>query len=177
MKIYTKSGDNGETVLLNGKRVAKSEPIVEVLGCFDELNASLGLLHTFRNKEIRDTVIDLQKDLFLMASNLVEDSGKVDYKRKTEKLEKLIDKLDKKPPKLNNFILPGGSRHAAQLHFSRALARRLERRVTAVQKDYDHIPKLMKYLNRLSDLLFVMARYANLKLGIKEIIWNKKKEK
>lgn len=175
MKIYTKIGDNGETLLLNGKKISKNAPIIEVLGCFDELNASLGLLHTLRDKKIKKIILDLQKDLFHMGSNLIVGDSKIDYEVEVKKLEKLIDELNQELPQLKNFILPGGSGHAAQLHFSRSLARRLERRVVSIQKKYQHVAGLMKYLNRLSDLLFVMARYVNFKLGIKEIIWKNKK--
>ena len=175
MKIYTKKGDNGETVLLNGKKVKKDDPIVEVIGCFDELNASLGLIHTVRTKQIKKIILDLQRDLFLMGSSIVGGDHTIDYLEKTRKLEELIDEFSKQMPPLKNFILPGGSKYAAQLHLSRALARRLERRVVSVQKEHQYIRDLMKYLNRLSDLLFVMARYVNFKLGIKETIWKKEK--
>lgn len=175
MKIYTKTGDNGETVLLNGEKVGKQSPVVEVIGCFDELNASLGLVHPIRNKKIKGIVLDLQRDLFLMGSSIVGRVEAVNYEEKTKKLEDLIDELSAQLPALKNFILPGGSKYAAHLHLSRSLARRLERRVVSIQKEHPKVKDLMKYLNRLSDLLFVMARYVNFKLGIKETIWKKEK--
>ena len=175
MKIYTKTGDNGETVLLNGKKVKKDDPIVEIIGCLDELNASLGLLHTIRNKKIKSVVLDLQRDLFLIGSFIVGEDQAIDYDNKTKKLENFIDDFTNKLPALKNFILPGGSKHAAQLHLSRSFARRLERKIISIQKEHEQVKDLMKYLNRLSDLLFVMARYVNFKLGIKETIWKKEK--
>ncbi|MCL4397975.1 cob(I)yrinic acid a,c-diamide adenosyltransferase [Patescibacteria group bacterium] len=136
MKIYTKKGDKGETGLIGGKRVPKTDPVVEALGTIDELNAHLGNLNLPLEK--------IQQDLMALASEVA--GGK--KARVNEKwLEKEIDRMEKELPPLHNFILPTGS-----VHLARAVCRRTERRVTAVLG-------YSKYLNRLSDYLFVLARW------------------
>jgi len=174
MTVYTKKGDKGKTTV-NNVHLAKNDALLKVLGNLDELNSSLGLLHTIRNKKIRIIILDLQKDLFSIGADLASRKKAFAYEGCTEELERKIDDLSKSLPPLRNFILPGGSKNAAQLQISRSVARRLERSIVSLKKTgkYNELPLLqvVKYTNRLSDLLFVMARYVNFKLGIKEIIW------
>lgn len=178
MKVYTKTGDDGKTSLYNTKlRVKKSDPVFDVLGSLDELNAQLGFLHRTKLKEVRDLVYSIQKDLFMLGAYVagkklgVED--KVYWKSRLEHLESDIDFFDTKNTLLTNFILPGGCVESCHLHASRVLARNLERSFVKYKektrlKNCDFI---QVYLNRVSDLFFVMARYANKKLQIKDIIW------
>ncbi len=149
MKIYTKKGDFGETGLLGGRRVPKSDPIVEALGSIDELNAILG---TLDNPELPR----IQAELMLINSYI---AGFKTAIPDTGELEKSIDKMEIGLPKLTNFILPKGL-----LHMARAICRRAERRVVVAGFK-------IKYLNRLSDYLFVLARYVNFKNHVPEIIW------
>ncbi len=178
MPIYTKQGDKGETNL-NSSTLKKSHPLLDLIGNIDELNSSLGLLHAIRNKKIRALVEDLQNDLFSLGAKLSGAKIDLNYSSRTNDIEHAIDELSLSLPKLSNFIIPGGSKFAAQLQLSRAVARRTERSAVAlmekgVLKDSEG-EGLITYLNRLSDLLFVMARYVNFKLGIKDTIWPKKR--
>lgn len=153
MKIYTKTGDKGETGLFGGKRVKKSDKIVEALGSIDELNATLGTLDI--------PLEDIQKDLMVIAARIAGFP-----KRKAlsvKKLEKEIDKMQEELPELRNFILPKG-----QIHLARAVCRRIERRI--IDSGFRRNDTL-KYLNRLSDYLFVLARFINYKNKIKETVW------
>ncbi len=157
MKIYTKTGDKGETGLFGGKRVQKSDKIIEALGAIDELNAVLGTLDL--------PLEDIQKDLMVIAAQIAGFSarGGSALGRKSLKLEEEIDKMEEELPELRNFILPKG-----QIHLARAVARRTERRIV----DADgHRHDALKYLNRLSDYLFVLARFINHKNKIKETRW------
>jgi cob(I)alamin adenosyltransferase len=179
MKIYTKNGDQGKT-RINHQSLEKDALILDVLGHFDELNSSLGLLHTLRNKKIKKIVLQLQDDCLAIGADLARKLDEFAYMEKVEEFEKIIDELSEELPHLKNFILPGGSRHAAQLQISRSIARRLERRLVTLKNSGKYPKKLLKgtivYVNRLSDLLFVMARYVNFKLGIKEIIFKIKND-
>ncbi|MBI3559040.1 cob(I)yrinic acid a,c-diamide adenosyltransferase [Candidatus Gottesmanbacteria bacterium] len=159
MKIYTKAGDKGTTSLFNGLRIKKSDKIVEALGSIDELNAMLGTLDL--------PLENIQKDLMVIAAQVAGYSarGGSALGRKSLKLEKEIDKMQRELPELRNFILPKG-----QIHLARAVARRCERTVIKAIKPIKAI-KIIKYLNRLSDYLFVLARFVNYKNKIKETIW------
>lgn len=151
MKIYTKTGDKGETSLFNGLKVKKSHKIIEALGTIDELNAWMGLLK----------LTDIQKDLMAISAQV---AGFKKFKSlKVERLEKEIDRMQEELPELRNFILPMG-----QIHLARAVCRRAERRIVDPARGRDDI---LKYLNRLSDYLFVLARWENFKKGEKEILW------
>jgi len=123
--------------------------------------------------------LSLQADLFAIGTDMAGFNKVFSYEEKTKDLENHIDHLSESLPSLNNFIIPGGSKYSAQLHISRAIARRLERSLVALKKssgkDNLSAKKVIGYVNRLSDLLFVMARYVNFKLGIKETIWPKRK--
>lgn len=152
MKIYTKTGDKGETGLYGGKRVAKSDAIIEALGTLDELNAFLGTID-FDFEEI-------QKDLMTVAAEIGGYEGNRGYAQRTDRLEREIDRMQEDLPELRNFILPKG-----QIHYARTICRRAERRVVAAGF------KII-YLNRLSDYLFVLARHVNAKNKITEKIWS-----
>lgn len=180
MKIYTRTGDNGETSLLYGGRFRKSETIFEILGTLDELNAHLGLVCTYKNIKVRKLVSTLQSDLFFVGATLADtrvSKSKFEFLvEKTNYLETQIDLIDSKLPQLTNFILPGGSLTAAYLHLSRAICRRLERILvsyaTHAKKDKMDYAPLLKYINRLSDLLFVLSRYVNKLQSKRDIIWS-----
>lgn len=153
MKIYTKTGDKGTPSLFNGLKVKKSNKIIEALGSLDELNAVLGTIEL-------PQIVEIQKDLMLINASI---AGFKTVIPKAEKLEKEIDKMERTLPKLKNFILPQG-----QLHVARAVCRRAERKVVDSGRGQNDI---LKYLNRLSDYLFVLARYENHKKRVREIVW------
>ncbi len=177
MAIYTKTGDEGETSLLGKKRVSKSNAVFSLLGTFDELNASLGVISDTQPKT-KEILNNIQNDIFMLGSILAgyKESADFDVKlnNRVEEFESNIDEISTELPELTNFILPGGCDSAAKLHFSRAVCRRLERETVAF---FESEPKakyksvILKYVNRLSDLLFVLARYENYKKGVQDIIW------
>lgn len=174
MKIYTKKGDQGKTSIGDGTKREKYDELFDLLGTLDELNASLGFLHTSRNKKIKNIVLKIQEDLFRVGAYLVSKNKDFIIEEKIAWLEETIDQLEKENPQLKNFILPGGSRYSAHLHLSRAISRRLERVFVSYYNSHkkDKVnSQLLSYFNRLSDLLFVMARYVNVKLGIKDKIF------
>lgn len=175
MKIYTKNGDKGKSSILNKKNIPKHDIVFELVGTLDELSAHLGILHTSRDKEIKKICLTVQEDLFTIGSVLAGFPDTIDLSERTKWLEEVIDEYDAKNDPLENFILPGGSKYAAHLHIARAVCRRLERKVVLFRDNNDKLnPELLMYVNRLSDLFFVLARYTNKKLGVKDIIWNKK---
>jgi cob(I)alamin adenosyltransferase len=180
MKIYTRTGDSGDTGLFNGKRVAKSHPRVAAYGDLDELNAVVGLAESLiSDSEITKTLVEIQKDLFSLGAQLADpDFGE---KRRSPKvsipenritdLERQIDQWEADLAPLQNFILPGGSRAGACLHVARTVCRRAERQVIYLSQQ-EKVPSLtLTYLNRLSDFLFVLARYINNKANTPEISW------
>lgn len=156
MKIYTKTGDGGTTSPFNGKRVKKSHKIIEALGSIDELNAVLGTVDL-------PEIDDVQKDLMAIASKMAGFKKNKVPDSRVQWLEKEIDRMQEKLPELRNFILPKG-----QIHFARAICRKTERRIVDSGRGQNDI---LKYLNRLSDYLFVLARWENFKNKKKEIIW------
>ncbi len=160
-RIYTRAGDNGETTLFGGKRVSKIDPRIHTGGGIDELNALLGVVSSFtKSKKIKNWIYEIQNDLFIIQAYLAHAPKKLDTAR-TERLEKIIDGIEKKLSSLRTFILPGGNQSAALLHFARTVVRRAEREVIALAKNDVVHPEILRYLNRLSDLLFVMARLEN----------------
>jgi cob(I)alamin adenosyltransferase len=178
MKIYTRTGDTGDTSLFGGTRVGKDNPRVAAYGDVDELNAHLGLARASApDAEIGDEIVRLQRDLFALGAQLADPSGRVATKipkavlrdSDVERMEHLIDRLEAGLPPLTNFILAGGSPCGAALHVARAVCRRAERSMVALEPAVD--PLLLKYINRLSDLLFVLARAANQRAGAAEAIW------
>lgn len=179
MKIYTKSGDAGETSLFDNTRVSKADPRVEAYGEVDELNAWLGAVRAAPiDADLSAIVEQIQRDLFAVGARLADPSARI-AGRVTKaavadvdvlRLEQTIDALDERLPPLRRFILPGGAAAGALLHVARAVCRRAERRVIALGPAAVEAPVLI-YLNRLSDLLFVMARAANHRAQTTEVEW------
>ena len=178
--IYTRKGDEGETSLGGGQRVPKDSARVAAYGTVDELNSAIGaaLAHGLSSR-LMETMPAVQNELFHLGSDLAfreEDKQTVQLpqieERHVQKLEELIDELNEVVGPLQNFILPGGSIGAAHLHVARALCRCAERDVLTLARAEPIGPGVMPYLNRLSDLLFVMARYENQQRGNAEPLWN-----
>ena len=178
MSIYTRTGDTGETSLYSGERVNKSTLRVEAYGTIDELNSVLGSVSALtQSPDIQEVVGTLQDELFEAGADLatlsssrreIRRMGRIDW----ERLEDLIDRFQKRLPALKHFVLPAGSGAACQIHFARAVCRRSERLICRLeQQEGDVNPDLLIYVNRLSDLLFVLARYENQEAGEQEIIW------
>lgn len=169
MKIYTRTGDKGETSLLGGMKVSKSHVRVEAYGTLDELNSSIGVSLSFLVEEkytvLRKELTKIQNDLIEISSALASPKLYIvaGLDKRVAGFEKLIDALSGQMPPLKNFILPGGTKPGALLHLSRAIARRAERRIVALPKSEYIDNNILVYLNRLSDLLFTMARFANFK--------------
>ncbi len=174
-KIYTKKGDKGFTYLFNGKKVAKDHPRIQALGSIDELNSTIGIAISFsKDKKIRQELINIQRVLFLIGEYLADFLKDIKaIENRIKEIENLIDKLSIKLSKLTHFILPGGVKEASFLHQSRAICRRCERNLVPLLRKEKIDKNTIVYINRLSDLLFVMARYANLKSKKKEIGWKK----
>ncbi len=171
-RVYTKTGDGGETSLVDGSRVSKDALRVAAFGDVDELNSVLGLARAWNDEpEIQSILEMLQNDLFTVGADLATPMGmavpRVDEER-VKKLEGLIDRLLEELEPLKEFILPSGTQVGAGLHLARSVARRAERLVVTLARIEDTNPAVLRYLNRLSDLLFVMARVANHRSGVKE---------
>jgi cob(I)alamin adenosyltransferase len=171
-KIYTRTGDDGTTGLGDGTRVTKDHPRVEAFGTVDELNSVLGLLLAETLPEdIRAALTDIQHDLFDLGGELsVPGRAAISDARVTE-LEHALDHLNAALAPLKEFILPGGSRAAALAHLARTVCRRAERHVVTLAKVEVLSPTVIRYLNRLSDLLFVMARTLNRAAGQTDVLW------
>ncbi len=173
MKIYTRKGDRGETGLLGKKRISKASLRIEAYGTVDELIAALGVAASqLKDPSIGKSIERLQSALHLVCAELATPDLKRDAYRISEKhvevLEKHCDELEAKLPALKNFILPGGVPAGAQLHFTRTVARRAERRVVELAEQEAINPEVIRYLNRLSDLLFLIAAWVNHKAGVSE---------
>ncbi len=192
MKIYTRTGDSGETGLLGGKRISKDSLEICALGSLDELNAIIGVSISFcKFKDIIGILTTVQNDLFNVGSEIavggparhdaqgVAGGGVIKnprYKFKLGKskvtdLEKQIDKVSNRIDELRNFILPGGPTLTSLIHFSRAIARRTEREIVALSKIQKINPNVLMYINRLSDLLFVLARLVNKLENVPDTKW------
>ena len=185
-KIYTRTGDNGSTGLTDGSRVPKHSSIPQAYGSVDELNSSLGLVYFCLNKkdsgplssEISDLIKEIQNDLFDLGADLSTpiSKGKQKYpplrikQSQIDKLEKKIDHYNADLTALNSFILPGGSEASSLLHLSRTIARRAERDTSLLSSEEEINMKSLTYLNRLSDLLFVLCRVLN-ENGLRDILW------
>ena len=179
VKIYTRTGDRGETALLGGTRVSKAAPRVAAYGEVDELNAWLGLVRAGTDDDqVKGMIEQMQRDLFAIGSRLADPAGTVtDRVAKTAvnasditRLEQWIDQLETEVPPLRRFILAGGSLDGASLHVARTVCRRAERTIVGLGADQIE-PDVLEYLNRLSDLLFVMARAVNHRHGAPELEW------
>jgi len=181
MKIYTKTGDDGETSLFGGRRVSKNDARVDAYGHVDELNAALGAAAATAPETFeRDLLESVQQDLFaiggLLASFEPDRVAKALEKavlphERIEALEQAIDRIDSALTPLRQFVLPGGTPKAASLHVARTVSRRAERSVVALARVASVPREILMYLNRLSDLLFVMARLANHRAGVVDQTW------
>jgi cob(I)alamin adenosyltransferase len=179
MKIYTKTGDAGETSLFSGGRVPKTHLRVEAYGTVDELNSTLGVARASKPHQQTDAWLsDVQRQLFHLGADLSTPmDAKSDYvirvtAEQVEWLEQGIDRMMDETPPLKNFILPGGSPSAAQLHIARTVCRRAERRVIELMQTEAISEYVLPYLNRLSDWLFALARWENYQAGIAEEKWS-----
>lgn len=178
-KIYTKTGDDGSTGLVDGSRRQKSNLRVEAYGTIDEANAALGLVrfHTADNKKFDDIFSRIQNDLFDLGADLANpENGEKSSSAlrinsaQVARLEDEIDKMNSELSPLRSFVLPGGSKAAAFLHLARTIVRRAERVTVALMHEEVVNPSALHYINRLSDLLFVAARFANQK-GEADVLW------
>lgn len=175
-KIYTRTGDAGTTGLGNGQRVSKNNQRVHAMGDVDELNASLGvLLCETLPEEVRDLLTGVQHDLFDLGGELCIPEMTLITAHQVERLEKSLDRLNAPLEPLKDFILPGGTRAAALAHHARTICRRAERVVVALTETPEEpvSDALRQYLNRLSDLLFVLARVLNRAEGRGDVLWQK----
>lgn len=176
MKIYTRTGDGGETSLLTGARVPKNDPRIEAYGTLDELNSCIGVARaSWPDSPIDGQLSAIQSDLFELGAHLAAD-GDLRFPtvpvERVASLEASIDEMEKELPPLKNFILPGGSLPSAQLQLARTVCRRAERLVISGSST-PHQARAVAYLNRLSDYLFVAARYANHRLGVADVEWKR----
>ena len=176
MKIYTKTGDDGNTGLQGDFRIAKSHPRILAYGTVDEVNAMIGVvLSNVLDDDVREVLNTIQNELFLLGSDL-SNQNLNDLKNRisldmVEKLEKIIDKFELELPPITNFILPGGNVAAAQIHQVRTIVRRAETLVVQLSDKDEINSNCIKYLNRLSDLMFVIGRLINIRNSIEDIIW------
>ena len=171
-RIYTRTGDGGETGLANGSRLPKDAPRIEALGAIDELNSTLGVLFAdVLPDDMRACLANVQNDLFDLGGELSVPGHPILAERHVTQLEAALDQFNAALPALKDFILPGGSRAAALAHVARTVCRRAERRVVTLAKT-ETVPVLAcPYLNRLSDLLFVISRVLNRRAGGSDVLW------
>jgi cob(I)alamin adenosyltransferase len=178
VKLYTRTGDSGETSLFDGTRARKNDPRVDAYGEVDELNAWLGFVRAGANTAaFAADLAAIQRDLFALGAQLADPGEKLAPRvtkaaigdEHVERLERLIDRVDGEVPPLRHFVLPGGTPAGAALHLARTVCRRAERRIVALSPPVD--PVLVRYVNRLSDLLFALARVVNHRAGRPESEW------
>lgn len=187
MKIYTKTGDKGQTGLYGGTRISKASARVECYGTIDELNAFIGLAKSeIEDETVNNQLKKIQFDLFTLGSESATPTDKlflangnprlpiVISEKEIEELEVWIDKFDEALEPLQYFILPSGGKPSATLHIARTVCRRAERSMVLLKETEEVRPELIKYLNRLSDYLFILARYVSKINGEKEEFWNPK---
>jgi cob(I)alamin adenosyltransferase len=176
MKIYTKTGDQGETGLLGGSRVPKNHVRIEAVGTLDEANAALGVAVSHSNDlSYRQELQNIQGLLFEIGGIIANPTAKnvsVITEQDVRHLEILIDELNAELPLQTSFILPGGTQLASQIHLARTLVRRAERRIIGVDQHQDVPPVVIQYVNRLSDYLFILARTINHEYGVSDIPWH-----
>lgn len=187
MKIYTKTGDRGKTSLMNGQRVLKSNIRVETYGTVDEVNSAIGVVlaeisnSKYPISNIKKELKNIQEDLFELGSMLANPDSRFKnqdsryFDKRVSQFEHLIDKMTEQVPLLTNFILPGGGKAGALLHVARTISRRAERRVIELSQKEKVEGFGIRYFNRLSDLLFTMSRFVNMKQKKKEIIWKSRR--
>ncbi|MBU0998134.1 cob(I)yrinic acid a,c-diamide adenosyltransferase [Patescibacteria group bacterium] len=179
MPIYTKKGDKGQTDLFDSKclnkiRVQKDDIRLQIIGSIDELNSCLGIISSLLKDQKEILFIEkIQKDLFLINS-LVAGIKNIKFsKNKVKYLEEKIDFLEKKLPKLTNFVLPGGTEVSCFYHLARSITRRVERNIVSFSKENEFNLNVLVFINRLSDLFFILSRWSNYSEGIKETVWKK----
>lgn len=184
MSIYTKTGDTGTTALFGGKRVLKCNELVEVYGSLDEFNSWMGFLASlFLVPDVHIFLTAIQADLFTIGGYLAGwRTVSLDPLRiRIKEMEKRIDAMEKELTPLTNFILPGGTELASRLHIARSVCRRVERQVVALKKidaveikeiTEKDVHQIIQYLNRLSDLLFTLARFVNKTEGFTDVVWS-----
>lgn len=196
MKIYTGTGDKGETGLIGGKRIPKGDSRIIAYGSVDELNSHIGLVLSIlrlKDKDLFEDIINfligVQNDLFVIGSDLADpkypSENEIQDQRKTPRVEKnmilrlegTIDRFEMQLDPINFFILPGGSIESSLLQISRSVTRRTETAIAILSKNEHINPHIIVYLNRLSDLLFVCGRLVNKRLGVKDIAWNARSSK
>jgi cob(I)alamin adenosyltransferase len=174
-RIYTRTGDDGTTGLANGERVAKADPRIGAFGDIDETNSAIGLLlaEPGLHPEVAAALTRIQHELFEIGAELSLPGYRQITAEHVARLERDLDSLNDELPPLKEFVLPGGTRPAAICHLARTVCRRAERSAWAASKLTELNPELMRYLNRLSDLLFVMARWLARRDGGQEILWRR----
>ncbi len=177
MKIYTRAGARGETSIIGGRRLAQDDARIEATGQVDELSSVMGIVIAFsEDNELKGILTGIQRTLFVVGADLATPAGeKIAIPRlspsKASELEELIDKVDAGLPKITSFVLPGGSKTASLMHLARTVCRNAERRVVALNRHEKVNEAIPIYLNRLSDLLFVLARSINYKKKVPETLW------
>lgn len=179
MKIYTKTGDQGMTSLIGGRRVRKNSSRLESYGTIDELNSYLGMIRSFPiDRQVKDELVEIQSRLFDVGGNLATDPESTQVKLKlgveksdVELLEKAIDRMDAEVPPLQFFVLPGGSQAVSFCHIARTVCRRAERRILDLTDETEVEEWVLKYVNRLSDYLFILSRKIALDEGVEEVKW------
>ncbi len=175
MKIYTKTGDKGQTGLFSGKRLSKAHPRVEAYGTVDELNSFVGLLRDHvSDSTIREQLLRQQHHLFALGAALADDRPGQAYQvpeNAAPDLEKSMDEMNEALPKMTHFILPGGAPAIAHAHVCRTVCRRAERRVVELSDAVELDPSIVVYINRLSDWFFVLSRFLALKMDVEEVKW------
>ena len=177
MKIYTKTGDDGKTGLQGGKRISKSNIRITAYGSIDEVNSVLGIILSHGvDDDVQEILSEIQNELFFLGSDL-SNPDLSDQKNRVslemvENLEKNIDKFEDTLPPLTNFILPGGTHLAALTHFARTVTRRAETLLVQLSEIEEINPNCLLYLNRLSDLFFVLSRELNKRENFEDIVWN-----
>jgi cob(I)alamin adenosyltransferase len=174
MPIYTKTGDKGETSLFGGTRVKKSHIQVEAYGAIDELNSWVGkIVATFPHEPLKSFFVQIQSDLFTIGGTLAGWKGDLGpIESRITEMEVHIDALESKLPELTSFILPGGNDLSSTVHIARSVCRRAERDIVALSEKNDIDPIILQYINRLSDLFFVTARFINGDAGVLEKLWS-----
>jgi len=175
-RIYTRKGDKGTTGLFSGERIAKDDKRVEAYGTVDELITSLGVAKIHSSKRIADYIHEIQQVLFYIAAELATNRESVEDKENLAsiktvnaadvvRLENIADEVVEELPLLKNFVIPGGTKGASFLHVARTVCRRAERRIITYSRENEINPEIIRFVNRLSDLLFVLSRYENLEVG------------
>jgi len=174
MPIYTRTGDTGSTSLFGGKRVLKCEELVDVYGSIDELNSWVGLIATqIEVPDVQQFLQTIQTDLFTIGSHLAGWKAQLSHLGgRVKEMEARIDLLEKALPKLTNFIIPGGTQLGAFVHVTRGICRRVERQAVSLAQKETVDSHIIKYLNRLSDLLFMLARFINNEAHMVEVTWS-----